>query len=67
MQLFLLLMDEVTMFLTWYALFDKGLAVTIHGWPKVAGPEYWSWFMHMNGTRIFLHEVPSLCIGLFPS
>ena len=41
MKLFLLLMDEVTMFLTWYALFDKGVAVRLHGWPKVVGFEYY--------------------------
>jgi len=28
------------MFLTRYALFDKGLVVSLHGWPKVVGLEY---------------------------
>jgi len=30
-------MDEVVMLLARYALFDKGVAVCLHGWPKVAG------------------------------
>jgi len=36
-KLFLLLMDEVAMLLARYALFDKGVAVYLHGWPKVDG------------------------------
>jgi len=35
-ELYLLLMDEVAMLLARYALFDKGVAVCLHGWPKVA-------------------------------
>jgi len=28
------------MFLTWYAFFDKGLVVRLHGWSEVASSEY---------------------------
>jgi len=38
-ELFLLLMDEVTMLLAGYALFDKGVAICLHGWPKVVDAE----------------------------
>ena len=38
-KLFLLLMDEVAMLLAGYALFDKGVAVCLHSWPKVASAE----------------------------
>jgi len=38
-ELFLLLMDEVAMLLARYALFDKGVVVCLHGWPKVVGVE----------------------------
>ena len=33
-------MDEVTMFLAGYALFDKSVAIGLHGWPEVTGSEY---------------------------
>jgi len=36
-ELFLLLMDEVTMLLAGYAFFDKGVAICFHGWPKIVG------------------------------
>jgi len=39
MELFLLLVDEVAIFLAGYALFDKGVAVCFHGWPKVSCAE----------------------------
>jgi len=38
-ELFLLLMDEVTMLLAGYAFFDKGVEVCFHGWPKIVGAE----------------------------
>jgi len=28
------------MLLAWYAFLDKGVAVRLHGWPKVTGFEY---------------------------
>jgi len=39
-ELFLFPMDEVTMLLTWYAFFDKGVAIRLHSWPEVADSEY---------------------------
>jgi len=38
-ELFLLLVDEVAMLLARYALFDKGVAICLHGWPKVTSTE----------------------------
>ena len=40
MELFLFLMDEVTMLLTWYTFFDKGVAIRLYSWLEVAGSEY---------------------------
>jgi len=40
MELFLLRMNEVTMLLTWYAFFDKGVAICLHSWLEVADSEY---------------------------
>ena len=37
MELFVLLMDKVAMLLAWYALFDKGVAICLHSWPKITG------------------------------
>jgi len=34
-ELLLFLVDEVSMFLAWYAFFDKVMAVCLHGRPKV--------------------------------
>ena len=39
MKLFLLLVDEVAMLLAGNALFDKGVAICLHGGPKVTGAE----------------------------
>jgi len=39
MKLFLLLVNEVAMFLAAYALFDESVAICLHGWPKVTGEE----------------------------
>ena len=39
-ELFCLLMDEVAMLLAWYAFFDKGVAIRLHSWPKLASFEY---------------------------
>jgi len=36
----LVFVDEVTMLLTWYAFFDKGVAICLHSWPEVANSEY---------------------------
>jgi len=38
-KLFLLLVDEVAMLLARYALFDKGVTICLHGWPKVTSAE----------------------------
>jgi len=40
MQLFLFLVDEVTMFMTCYAFLDEGLTIRLHGWLEVAGSKY---------------------------
>jgi len=37
MELFLFLVDEVAMFLTWFALFDVVLVVCFYTWPEVTG------------------------------
>jgi len=67
MELLLLLMDEVTMFLTWYAYFNKCVAVFLHGWPKVAGFEYF--VGHGSCARIVsaysFMEFPHYVLSLF--
>jgi len=40
MELFLLLVDEVAMFLAWFALSDIVLAVYFYGWPEVPDSKY---------------------------
>ena len=40
MELFLLLMDEVAIFLAWFALSDIVLAVCFYGRPEVSGSKY---------------------------
>jgi len=35
MELFLFLVDEVAMFLTWFAFFDVVLAIRFYSWPEV--------------------------------
>ena len=37
MELFLLLVNEVAMFLAWFALSDIVLVVCFYGWPEVPG------------------------------
>jgi len=37
MELFLFLVDEVAMFLTWFAFLDVVLAIRFYSWPKVTG------------------------------
>jgi len=37
MELFLFLVDEDAMFLTWFAFFDVVLAVRFYSWPEVTG------------------------------
>jgi len=37
MELFLFLVDEVAMFLTWFAFFDVVLAVCFYSWLEVTG------------------------------
>jgi len=39
-QLFLLLVNEIVMFLTWYAFLDEGLTAYLNGWPKVVDSKY---------------------------
>jgi len=39
MELFLVFMDEVTVFLAGYTFFDKGVAIGLHGRPEVTGAE----------------------------
>ena len=66
MKLFLFLMDEVTMLLTWYAFFDKGVAICLHSWPEVGDSEYFGGhlFVHRNGIHICLHGAPPSRIEL---
>ena len=40
MELFLFFMVEVIVLLTWYAFFDKGVAIHLHSWSKVSDSEY---------------------------
>ena len=35
MNLLLFLVNEVAMFLAWYAFFDEVMAVCLYGWPEV--------------------------------
>ena len=39
-QLFLFLVNEIAMFLTWYAFLDEGLTICLHDWLEVTGYEY---------------------------
>ena len=39
MELFLILVDEVAMLLARNPVFDKGVAIYLHGWPKVIDAE----------------------------
>ena len=39
-QLFLFLVNDIAMFLTWYAYLDEDLIVRIHGGPEVVGFKY---------------------------
>ena len=49
-QYLLFLVDEIALFLTWYAFFYESLIVCFHGRPKVAGFEYSG--HHSSCTRI---------------
>ena len=66
MELFLLLVDEVAMFLAWFALFDIVLAVCFYGRPKVSGSKYSSGhgtcteMVAANAFVLFLNNI--LCL-----
>jgi len=67
MVLLLFLMDEVTMLLTWYAFFDKSVAICFHSWPEVAASEYSCGHGSCTGviSAYAFMELPYYVLGLF--